>query len=51
MTNFDLQLKEAIKTYSELDGRTFKEIATICLNDMEGQTAKNVMMIMFFAAR
>ena len=49
MTNFDLQLKEAIKTYSELDGRTFKEIATICFNDMESKTAQNVMLIMFAA--
>ena len=49
MTNFQNQLNAAIKAYSELDGRTEKEILEACQLAPNGQTAENIKLLMFAA--
>jgi hypothetical protein len=39
----------AVETYAELSGIDKKEIAKECLNNPDGQIAKNVTMLMFAA--
>jgi hypothetical protein len=49
MTNFEKQLQQAIKTYSEFDGRTATEIKNECANKPEGAVAESIKMLMFAA--
>ena len=49
MTNFEKQLQQAIKTYSEFDGRTYAEIKNECASNPNGVVAENIKMLMFAA--
>ena len=49
MTNFDKQLKAAIETYAQIDGRSSKEIFSACQNNPNGKTAENIKLLMFAA--
>jgi len=48
MTNFAKQLEAAIDTYAQISGISFDVVAANCA-DLNSQTAKNVMLLMFAA--
>ena len=49
MSNFEMQMNEAIAVYAELDGRSFQEILEEC-RVAGSQTEKIIQMLMFAAA-
>ena len=48
MSNFDKQLEEAIKTYSNITGESVADVKAKC-SDFDSQTSKNIQLLMFAA--